>query len=147
MAEAKTAKKAVKKAPKAAPVEEAEVTSAEPKPTKKAEKKAPTEFAVIATGGKQYRVSPGDLVKIEKIIGEYKEGDTVVFDKVLLVDNGGTEATIGTPYITGASVSATLKKIARYKTVDVIKYKQKSRYFKKNGHRQPYFEVKIDSIK
>lgn len=114
------------------------------KKTSKAEK---TTFAVFATGGKQYRVSPGDLVKIEKIIGEYKEGDTIVFDNVLLVDDGALEATIGTPYITGASVSATLKKISRYKTIDVIKYKQKSRYFKKNGHRQPYFEVQIDSIK
>ncbi len=104
-------------------------------------------FAVIATGGKQYAVKVGDLVKIEKIIGEYKEGDALKFDDILLVDNGGSETTIGTPFIKGASVSATLKKIARYKTIDVIKYKQKSRYFKKNGHRQPYFEVQIDSIK
>ena len=114
---------------------------------KKTSQSEKTSFAVFATGGKQYRVSPGDSVKIEKIIGEYKEGDTIVFDKVLLVDDGALEATIGTPYITGASISATLKKISRYKTIDVIKYKQKSRYFKKNGHRQPYFEVQIDSIK
>ncbi|MDQ3089567.1 MAG: 50S ribosomal protein L21 [bacterium] len=106
-----------------------------------------TEYAVFATGGKQYRVSPGDSVKIEKMLGKYKEGDAITFDKVLLVDDGADSATIGTPYITGASVSATLKKISRYKTIDVIKYKQKSRYFKKNGHRQPYFEVQIDAIK
>ncbi len=116
----------------------------------KAAKKAANDnslYAVFATGGKQYRVSAGDKIKIEKITGEYKEGDNLVFDKVLLVDNGSTEATIGTPFIKGAEVKATLKKIARYKTVDVIKYKQKSRYFKKYGHRQPYFEIEIDSIK
>jgi len=104
-------------------------------------------YAVFATGGKQYRVMVGDLVKIEKLSDEHKEGDKITFDKVLLVDDGATEATIGTPFIAGAEVKATLNKISRYKTVDVIKYKQKSRYFKKYGHRQPYFEVKIDSIK
>lgn len=103
-------------------------------------------YAVFATGGKQYRVATGDKVKIEKIIGEHKEGDKLTFNKVLLVDDGATEATIGTPFIKGAEVKATLNKIARYKTIDVIKYKQKSRYFKKYGHRQPYFEIKIDSI-
>ncbi|PIQ66635.1 MAG: 50S ribosomal protein L21 [Candidatus Zambryskibacteria bacterium CG11_big_fil_rev_8_21_14_0_20_42_18] len=104
-------------------------------------------FAVFATGGKQYRVSTGDLVKIEKLAGdEHKEGEKLVFDHVLLVDNGESETTIGTPFIKGAKVEATLNKIGRYKTVDVIKYKQKSRYFKKYGHRQPYFEIKISSI-
>src|SRR5690606_6563776 len=85
----------------------------------KAAKKAANDnslYAVFATGGKQYRVSAGDKIKIEKITGEYKEGDNLVFDKVLLVDNGSTEATIGTPFIKGAEVKATLKKIARYKT-------------------------------
>src|SRR3989338_272617 len=117
-------------------------------PRKKALAKAPSHsFAVFATGGKQYRVQAGDLVKIEKLSDTHKEGDKIVFDKVLLLDDGATEATIGTPFIKGAEVKATLNKIARYKTVDVIKYKQKSRYFKKYGHRQPYFEVKIESIK
>lgn len=110
------------------------------------------EFAVFATGGKQYNVSVGDSIKIEKILpligqADYKEGDKLVFDNVLLVDDGKSETSIGTPFIKGASINATLKKIGRYKTIDVIKYKQKSRYFKKNGHRQPYFEVTIDSIK
>ena len=104
-------------------------------------------FTVFTTGGKQYRVKVGDLVKIEKLSDEHKEGDKIVFDKVLLIDDGASETTIGTPFIVGAEVKATLNKIARYKTIDVIKYKQKSRYFKKYGHRQPYFEVKIDSIK
>lgn len=114
---------------------------------KTSEKPAKALYAVFTTGGKQYRVVVGDLVKIEKLGDEYKEGDKLTFDKVLLVDDGASEATIGTPFIKGAEVKATLIKIARYKTVDVIKYKQKSRYFKKYGHRQPYFEVKIDSIK
>jgi len=104
-------------------------------------------YAVFTTGGKQYRVAVGNRVKIEKLGDEYKEGDKLTFDKVLLVDDGVSEATIGTPYIKGAVINATLDKIARYKTIDVIKYKQKSRYFKKYGHRQPYFEIKIDSIK
>ena len=104
-------------------------------------------YAVFATGGKQYRVMVGDRVKIEKLGDEYREGDKLTFDKVLLMDDGASEATIGTPYIKGALINATLDKIARYKTIDVIKYKQKSRYFKKYGHRQPYFEIKIDSIK
>lgn len=104
------------------------------------------EFAVIATGGKQYKVSAGDTVKIEKIKGALKVGDKVIFDKVLLVDDG-KNATIGTPYIVAAKVTGTLKEIGRNKTVDVVKYKQKSRYFKKNGHRQPWFKVEIASIK
>jgi large subunit ribosomal protein L21 len=104
------------------------------------------EFAVIHTGGKQYKVSTGDTIKIEKIKGTLKVGDKVVFDKVMLVEDG-KDTTIGTPYITGAKVEAVLSEIGRNKTVDVIKYKQKSRYFKKNGHRQPWFKVTINSIK
>lgn len=104
------------------------------------------EFAVIQTGGKQYKVKSGDSIKIEKISGDYKVGDKVVFDKVLLVDNG-TDTTIGTPFILNAKVTATITKISRLPKVTVIKYKQKSRYFKKNSHRQPYFEVKIEGVK
>ena len=106
-----------------------------------------SQFAVFTTGGKQYRVVVGDKVKIEKLSDTHKEGDKLTFDKVLLVDDGTSEATIGTPFIKGAEIKATLNKIARYKTIDVIKYKQKSRYFKKYGHRQPYFEIEINSIK
>lgn len=104
------------------------------------------EFAVIQTGGKQYKVKVGDEVKIEKLVGSYKEGDKIVFDKVLLVDNG-TDTTIGTPYIEKAKVTATITKIGKLPKVDVIKYKQKSKYFKKNGHKQPYFQVKIEEVK
>ena len=104
------------------------------------------EFAIIATGGKQYTVSKGDLIKIEKLSDTAKEGDAVIFDKVLLVDDG-KDTTIGTPYIAKASVKATITKIGRLPKIEVVKYKQKSRYWKKNGHRQPFFEVKIDSLK
>ena len=86
------------------------------------------------------------MVKIEKLQGDHKERDKIVFDKVLLTEGVAGETTVGTPFIEGGAVNATLNKIARYKTIDVIKYKQKSRYFKKYGHRQPYFEIKIDSI-
>lgn len=103
-------------------------------------------FAVFTTGGKQYRVSKGDTLKIEKLPGNHKEGEKLVFEKVLMLDDGKSWADIGTPYIDNTEVNATLKKISRHKTIDVIKYKQKSRYFKKYGHRQPYFEIKIDSI-
>lgn len=103
------------------------------------------EFAIINTGGKQYKVSVGDTIKIEKIKGDLKVGDKIVFDKVMLVEKG-KDTTIGTPYIKSAKVSGTLAEIGRNKTVEVIKYKQKSRYFKKNGHRQPWFKVKIESI-
>lgn len=107
------------------------------------------EFAVIQTGGKQYKVSEGGVVSIEKIktIGvEYKKGDKVSFDKVLLVDDG-KDTTIGTPYIKGAKVEAEIVEIGRSRKVMVVKYKQKSRYLKRNGHRQPFFKVKIISIK
>ncbi len=104
------------------------------------------EFAIIHTGGKQYKVSAGDSIKIEKLGDTFKEGDKVTFDKVMLVDNG-KDTTIGTPYIPKAAVSATITKIGRLPKVDVVKYKQKSRYFKRNGHKQPFFEVKIDALK
>ncbi len=104
------------------------------------------EFAVIHTGGKQYKVSKGETIKIEKLNGDFKVGDKIVFDKVMLVESG-KDTTIGTPYIAEASVEATLEEVGRNKTVEVVKYKQKSRYYKKNGHRQPWFKVKISGIK
>lgn len=104
------------------------------------------EFAVIKTGGKQYKVSSGDFVSIEKIKGEYKKGDKISFDKVLLVDDG-KDTTIGTPYIKGAKVDAEITEIGKERTKMVVKYKQKSRYLRRNGHRQPYFQVKITSIR
>lgn len=103
------------------------------------------EYAVIKTGGKQYVVSPGDLVTIEKMSEEHKKGDAITFAEVLLVDNG-KDTTIGTPMIKGASVTGTVESVGRAKTVEVVKYKAKSRYLKRRGHRQPYVKVKIDKI-
>ena len=123
-----------------------EAPAKKPAAKKAPKKEASLGFAVIATGGKQYKVSEGDRVKIEKIIGEYSMGDSITFNEVLLLDDGAS-TTIGTPTVAGATVTATLSKIARHQKVTVIKYKQKSRYFKKNGHRQPYFQVKIEGVK
>ena len=103
------------------------------------------EFAVIQTGGKQFTVSKGDTITIEKLAGKHKEGDAILFDKVLLVDDG-TDTTIGTPFIADAGVKGTITEIGRAAKVVVVHYKQKSRYFKKNGHRQPFFKVKIDAL-
>ena len=103
-------------------------------------------FAVIQTGGKQYKVSKDELLSIEKIKGEWKVGDKISFDKVLLVDDG-KNTTIGTPYILNAKVDAEITEIGRSKKIIVVKYKQKSRYLRRNGHRQPFFKVKILAIK
>jgi large subunit ribosomal protein L21 len=103
-------------------------------------------FAVIKTGGKQYIAHKNEKLRIEKLTGDYKVGDKVVFDKILMVDDG-ENTQIGAPILDGAEVEAEITKIARAKKIDVIKYKAKSRYFKKQGHKQPYFEVKVTAIK
>lgn len=102
-------------------------------------------FAVIKTGGKQYRVQTGDTIMIEKMKDEVKKGDTITFAEVLLTDDGAATV-IGAPFIKGATVSGEILSVGRNAKVTVIKYKQKSRYFKKNGHRQPHLKVKILSI-
>lgn len=103
------------------------------------------EVAVIKTGGKQYVVSKGDSISIEKLPGDLKKGDPVSFDQVLLVDDG-SDTTIGAPTIKGASVSGTVASVGRAKKLEVVKYKPKSRYFKRKGHRQPVLKVTIDKI-
>ena len=100
-------------------------------------------FAIIETGGKQYKVEPGQTVKIEKLDGE--AGGTIVFDNVLLVADGD-KAKIGTPTVANAKVTAKLVEQGRAKKVDVIKYKPKVRYKRKYGHRQPFTEIEITSI-
>lgn len=104
-----------------------------------------TNLAVIQTGGKQYKVNVGTKLKIEKIKGEYKVGDKLSFENVLLIANGD-DVKIGTPYVSNSKIDAEIIDIAKHKTVEVVKYMPKSRYFKKNGHRQPYFEIKILKI-
>lgn len=101
-------------------------------------------FAIIETGGKQYKVSPGQKIKIEKL--ETKEGDSFTFDKVLLKAEEESIA-IGTPHIAGASVEARVIKQDRHDKVIVFKYHSKTRYKKKKGHRQPFTEVEIVAIK
>jgi len=102
-------------------------------------------FAVIETGGKQYKVKEGDSIRIEKISDTLKKGDMVTFDKVLLQDDG-MNTVVGTPYITGAKIQAEITESGRGKKIEVIKYKAKSRYFKLRGHRQPYMKVKIAKV-
>ena len=95
-------------------------------------------YAVIKTGGKQYKVASGDVVKLEKIAGE--EGKEVIFNEVLALD------TVGTPLVSGASVKATVLKQARDAKVIVFKKKRRQNYRRKNGHRQSVTIVKITDI-
>lgn len=98
-------------------------------------------FAVIETGGKQYRVSAGSTIRIEKLPNT-KEGAAVAFDKVLLTDDGA-KTVVGAPYLVGANVKGEVIEEGRNKKIEVIKYKAKSRYFKLRGHRQPFMKVRI----
>jgi len=101
-------------------------------------------LAVIKTGGKQYRVSPKDKLKIEKLVAE--EGTEVVFDNVLLVEDE-KDLTLGEPLIKGATVTAKVLKQAKGDKVMTFKYKSKKRYKVKKGHRQLYTEVEITGVK
>ena len=100
-------------------------------------------YAVIETGGKQYRVQQGDVITVEKLNVEARE--KVTFDKVLVV-NDGEGLTVGTPCVEGATVGATVVENGKGKKVVIFKYKAKKDYRKKQGHRQPYTMVKIDEI-
>ena len=99
-------------------------------------------YAIIATGGKQYKVSEGDIITIEKLGVE--AGEKVTFDQVLVV--GGEDLKVGAPTVDGASVEASVVKEGRGKKVIVYKYKRKTGYHKKNGHRQAFTQVKIEKI-
>ena len=99
-------------------------------------------YAIIATGGKQYKVSEGDIITIEKL--GVKAGEKVTFDQVLVV--GGDDLKVGAPTVDGASVEASVVKEGRGKKVIVYKYKRKTGYHKKNGHRQAFTQVKIEKI-
>lgn len=99
-------------------------------------------YAIIETGGKQYKVEQGDVVFVEKLGVE--EGETVTFDKVLVV--GSDDVKVGTPYVDGASVEASVVKNGKDKKIIVYKYKSKKGYHKKQGHRQPYTKVEIKAI-
>ncbi|KKU27163.1 MAG: 50S ribosomal protein L21 [Candidatus Magasanikbacteria bacterium GW2011_GWA2_46_17] len=99
-------------------------------------------IAIIETGGKQYLVTQDSVLNVEKLP---KSNGKITFDKVLLVDDG-KETKVGAPYLAGAVVSAEHIADGREKKVTVIRYRQKSRYFKKKGHRQPFTKVRITAL-
>lgn len=101
-------------------------------------------YAIIETGGKQYKVEEGMEIYIEKLDSE--AGDSVTFDKVLLVSKDG-KLEVGSPFIDAASVTGKIDRHGRGKKITVFKYKPKKNYSKKQGHRQPYTKVTIDKIK
>jgi len=100
-------------------------------------------FAVIKTGGKQYRVAPGDVLRVETLDGD--KGSNVEFSDVLLVDNDG-DVKVGAPTVDGAKVTAEIVSHGRGKKVLVFKHKRRKSYRKLNGHRQNYTELKIKDI-
>ncbi len=100
-------------------------------------------YAVVAAGGKQFRVQEGDVLRMEKIAGEV--GDPVSFDKVLLIADG-ENLTVGRPVVEQASVKARIVEQDRSKKIIVFKYKRRKGYRRKQGHRQDYTAVRIDNI-
>ncbi|MCX7087185.1 MAG: 50S ribosomal protein L21 [Methylococcales bacterium] len=100
-------------------------------------------YAVIQTGGKQYRVEEGTTLKIEKL--ELGAGDSVEFDKVLMIQSGES-SNIGLPYINGAKVTATVLSQGRHKKVKILKFKRRKHHMKQMGHRQYYTEIQITGI-
>ncbi len=100
-------------------------------------------YAVIKTGGKQYRVTQGETLRVETL--DASEGDAVEFDHVLMVGEG-EDVKIGTPLVTGGKVTATVKAHGRAKKVHIIKFRRRKHHMKKMGHRQNYTEVEITGI-
>lgn len=100
------------------------------------------DFAIIETGGKQYIVEGGKSLSVELLPNGGGEGSNVVFDKVLLTKNGD-DIKIGTPYLDGVQIEATIEVNGRAKKISVVRYRSKSRYFKRRGHRQPFTKVLI----
>ncbi|UOR12166.1 50S ribosomal protein L21 [Halobacillus amylolyticus] len=100
-------------------------------------------YAIIETGGKQIKVQEGQEIYVEKV--NVEAGETVTFDKVLFV--GGDDTKVGAPFVDGASVTAKVDKQGRQKKLTVFKYKPKKNYKRKQGHRQPYTKLVVESIK
>ena len=98
-------------------------------------------YAIIATGGKQYKVSEGDVIKVEKL--DVETGATVTFDQVIAISDGALKVCED---VKASTVSATVMEQGRARKVIVYKYKRKTGYHKKNGHRQAYTQVKIEKI-
>ena len=102
-----------------------------------------SDYAIVHTGGKQYRVMSGDVIRVETIRGD--EGDFVELEDVRMLCMGG-DVTVGAPSVTGAKVTAQIVGAGRGEKVTVFRYKPKTRYRRKNGHRQPYTDLRITSI-
>lgn len=100
-------------------------------------------YAVIRTGGKQYRVEEGNTLRVEKVDGA--EGDSIHFDNVLLVGDGA-DVTIGTPMVAGGKVTATVEEQGRSRKIDVIKFKRRKGYKRQHGHRQAFTKVRVTAI-
>lgn len=100
-------------------------------------------YAIIATGGKQYRVQEGDQIRVEKLAGD--PGEKVEFNQVLLLADG-EDVTIGAPYVDGGKVMGEVQDQARAKKIEVIKFKRRKHHMKRMGHRQSFTEVKITGI-
>ncbi len=99
-------------------------------------------YAIIQTGGKQLRVQEGDTIFVEKL--DVVEGDVVTFDEVLMV--GGSSLKVGAPFVSGAKVTAKVEKQGKNKKIIVFKMKAKKNYRRKQGHRQPYTKLVVESI-
>jgi len=100
-------------------------------------------YAVFVTGGKQYRVSQGDKVRVEKL--EAAEGDAVELDKVLMIADGD-DIKIGAPFVAGGKVTARVSGHGRGEKVEIIKFRRRKHYMKRQGHRQAYTELEITGI-
>lgn len=100
-------------------------------------------YAVIKSGGKQYRVVQGDTLRLETLGGS--AGDAIEFDQVLMVGEGA-DVKIGTPYIDGGRVTATIKSHGRGRKVEIVKFRRRKHHMKRMGHRQNYTEVEITGI-
>ncbi|MFZ8886912.1 MAG: 50S ribosomal protein L21 [Steroidobacteraceae bacterium] len=100
-------------------------------------------YAVIATGGKQYRVSEGTVLRVEKL--EAEAGSTVEFGQVLVVGQGA-EVAVGAPYVAGAKVTATVQAHGKGDKVRIVKFRRRKHYLRQKGHRQPYTEIKVTGI-
>ena len=100
-------------------------------------------YAVIKTGGKQYRVSQGETLKIETVVGDV--GSAVVLDQVLMIGNGDT-VSVGKPLLSGATVTATIVSNGRGEKIRIFKMRRRKHYQKHQGHRQNYTEIRIDGI-
>jgi len=100
-------------------------------------------YAVVATGGKQYKVQEGEILRIEKLTGEI--GSQVAFDQVLMLSDG-ENVKVGQPVLEGVQVKGHIIEQGKHKKILVFKYKRRKRYRRKQGHRQPFTAVKIDAI-